>query len=487
MENVENLRILGLYFNKKYLWNEHVNLLCTSLKSRLNIIKCLSNHKLECNVNSLLNIVRSIILAKIDYGLPIYGATSKTNLNKIKSVYHNSIRLALGAYRSTPINNLMAESGFQHLTDRIEFITARSLINVVHSDRCELSKLAKYKINRKRNQKKSSALQRIILASQEINLNPIPISKRPLRCPPWNFPANSIIMDLSEFKKGATNPEVYKQMYLTIKAQHQTWNALFTDGSKTESSTSFSVIDENNTVISMFLLPNHSSIFCAEAEGVLCAVRHAEKLRSRHIIFTDSLSVTTAILNPNNRDYTISLIRDILTSYTNIKICWVPSHIGIQGNSYADEAARFATTSPLYIMPSYNKNDLKNCVKNWNNLKMKTKWNAYEHHYKQFNANLSRIAYPSTVPRKQTINFTRCRLGHTRATHPFDNMNPICKFCDEEIFTIKHFLEDCPIINGIKETRNIPTNLYEVLAKIDPVNIQIFNNFLQQLFMVYEI
>ena len=489
IENVENLRILGLYFNNRYLWNEHVKLLCTNLKNRLNIVKCLSNHKLECNVNSLLNIVRSIILSKIDYGLQIYSATSQNNLNKIKSIYHNALRLALGAYRSTPINNIMAESGFQHLSERIEQITARTLINVLFSDRCELSKLAKNKIKRKNMPRKSSALQRVISISNQIEVNPLPIKKKKLNCPPWKLPTKSVILDLAENKKANTNPDIFKQMFLNVKEDHQTWKPIFTDGSKTDVATTFSVVDDHNRIINIYQLPQYTSIFSAEALGVLCATKYADQERTKHIIYTDSLSVAYAVLNTNNKDSAISSIRDILSSNNNIKICWVPSHTGISGNSEADEAARFATSAPLHIHQSHNKDDLKSLTKRWCKTKMREKWSMYEHHYKQFNPNLSNIQYPSNIPRKQTINFTRCRLGHSRATHPFDPSQtpPICKFCNVEIFTMKHLLEECQIINQIKQTHNLPLNMFEILSSPEPNNIKIFNNFLQKLHMVYEI
>ena len=95
LENVVNLKILGITFNNRYLWNIHVNNLINSLQNRLNVIKSLSNLSLEPNTNSLLNIVKATILSKIDYGLPIYGNTSKRNITKLSSCYHSAIRISL--------------------------------------------------------------------------------------------------------------------------------------------------------------------------------------------------------------------------------------------------------------------------------------------------------------------------------------------------------------------------------------------------------
>jgi len=73
IQNETSLKILGVHFNNKYRWKTNTELLSHSLKQSINIIKCLSRPKLNCNTSTLLNVTKATITAKTDYGLPIYG------------------------------------------------------------------------------------------------------------------------------------------------------------------------------------------------------------------------------------------------------------------------------------------------------------------------------------------------------------------------------------------------------------------------------
>jgi len=86
--------------NNKYKWNSHINLILPKLHNKLNIIKCLSSFKFNCNTYTLFNVAKATVIAKLEY-----VHAPKSIKNKIKTPFNSEIRLALGAYRSTPINN----------------------------------------------------------------------------------------------------------------------------------------------------------------------------------------------------------------------------------------------------------------------------------------------------------------------------------------------------------------------------------------------
>lgn len=73
VNNVNNLRILDIIFDKRFNFKEYCINLKSKLSARVSIIKYLSSKNSFCHVNSLINITRAIILSKIDYGLSIYG------------------------------------------------------------------------------------------------------------------------------------------------------------------------------------------------------------------------------------------------------------------------------------------------------------------------------------------------------------------------------------------------------------------------------
>jgi len=74
-----NTTILGLTLNNRYNWSTHINKLKTKLCKPLNIIKHLSSLKYNTNTSSLIHIVKSILILKIDYCLPIYGNSQTPN------------------------------------------------------------------------------------------------------------------------------------------------------------------------------------------------------------------------------------------------------------------------------------------------------------------------------------------------------------------------------------------------------------------------
>lgn len=56
--------------------------------------------------HTLLRIHRQLIRAKLDYGAILYQSTSHSHLKIIDSVLNSSIRLCIGAFKSSPIESI---------------------------------------------------------------------------------------------------------------------------------------------------------------------------------------------------------------------------------------------------------------------------------------------------------------------------------------------------------------------------------------------
>ena len=490
IDNVKDLKILGIIFNSKYSWNSHVNYLIKSLNNRINILKCLSNQKLECNTQSLINIFKSIIISKIDYGLVLYGNTAISNLNRVKTIYHSGMRLALGALRTTPITNMLTESGCLKLEDRVKSLTAHLIPKIVHSPGVELYNQYKKLIKRKRVPKKPSTLYRVITYADTFGIICSPHGKKRQKTPPWTLLSDSVILTIHTNRKEDT-PEVhFKKLFLEVCNMYPTWSKVFTDGSKGNGCTAFAVVDENYDTLINGSLPEYASVFTAEAEAILCAVKLIIKSKKNTLVCTDSLSTLQAVLNVNNKDLTISEIRDIITANTKfIKLVWIPSHIGIPGNTAADEAAKLATISPLLISNCYNKRDIKRSVSYNIYRESSIDWTNYSHIYKLFNPYGQQTTYPTEAIRKKTIVYTRFKFGHTRYTkkHIFEKKpTPICSFCNAGTLSVEHIVYQCRRIDQIRILNNIPP-LNELLAKTNFENINLFCDLLYKCNIFYEI
>ena len=48
--------------------------------------------------------------AKLDYGCIVYGAASNNILKKLDPIHHQGLRIALGAFRTSPVTSLYAKA-----------------------------------------------------------------------------------------------------------------------------------------------------------------------------------------------------------------------------------------------------------------------------------------------------------------------------------------------------------------------------------------
>lgn len=91
-----------MYFDQKTKWIEHLKYLKISTNS-LNIMKRLSHKTWGGDEQTLTKIHRHHMRSKLDYGATIYKSANHTHLKIIETTANTSIRLAIGAFRSSPI------------------------------------------------------------------------------------------------------------------------------------------------------------------------------------------------------------------------------------------------------------------------------------------------------------------------------------------------------------------------------------------------
>ena len=124
---------------------------------------------------------------------------------------------------------------------------------------------------------------------------------------------------------------------------------IFTDGSKTENAVGCAALMGSSSLKEH--LPSASSIYTAELRAIVLAFKLITKSHKEHfVICTDSLSCLMAI-GHLKQDH--PLLHDIYEHYTyaqhqhkSVMFCWVPSHVGIQGNERVDALARLALNEP---------------------------------------------------------------------------------------------------------------------------------------------
>ena len=100
-----------MFFDKKKLmFVPHVKYLKTKCLKAMNLLKIVSRTDWGGNRKVLLHLYRSLIRSKLNYGSMVYGSACKTNLQMLDPIAHQGLRLALGAFRTSPIESLYTEA-----------------------------------------------------------------------------------------------------------------------------------------------------------------------------------------------------------------------------------------------------------------------------------------------------------------------------------------------------------------------------------------
>jgi ribonuclease HI len=99
-------------------------------------------------------------------------------------------------------------------------------------------------------------------------------------------------------------------------------------------------------------IPSTSSIFSAEANAIRLALKFvASSEKSKVMTCSDSLSCLLAIVSCKTQNTFILKIVEICKSLVaigkHVIFTWIPSHIGIHGNTVVDREAKNALDDPI--------------------------------------------------------------------------------------------------------------------------------------------
>ena len=90
----------------------------TNCKEALSLIRVVAHLKWGGDRDTLLMLYRAIVRSKLDYGCIVYGTASDTNLRQLDSIHNSGLRLALGAFCTSPVSSLYTEANEAPLEGR---------------------------------------------------------------------------------------------------------------------------------------------------------------------------------------------------------------------------------------------------------------------------------------------------------------------------------------------------------------------------------
>ena len=317
---VKETKFLGLIFDQKLSFLPYLKALKTRCLKALDIIKVVSNQEWGADKSVLLKLYRSLLRSKLDYGCIVYGSARPSYLKMLNTIHHQGLRLALGAFRTSPVESLYVEAGELPLEHRriklsLQYVTklkstpSNPAFNCVFKPEYENKYLRNTKVISPLGIRIKEHLQDCDILIDEINDDDI------YDVPPWELSSPTVNLALHSSSKSDTNNSEYRQRFLEMNEYYENKNfvPVYTDGSKTDTYVSSSAVFPVD--IFKVNLNEHTSIFTAEAVALKLAVQHIQREAIRKsVIYSDSLSCLQALQKQKygkhyySRNYTYSVV-----------------------------------------------------------------------------------------------------------------------------------------------------------------------------------
>ena len=261
----------------------------------MNLLKVLSHTSWGADRTTLLKLYRSLARSKLDYGCIIYVSARKSYLQNLDPIHNQGLRLALGAFRTSPVASLYVEADEPSLYSRREKLSLQYAIRLASNPSNPAHEVSfppnyVYLYEQKPKAIKSFGI-RILSLFESANIKPQNVEKHYTpNIPAWCVKQPDILFDLHSGNKSESNPHILKDDFRRLQSRNKNYQQVYTDGSKKDSKVGCAVISDNHS--NMQRIPDDSSIFTAEAKAVDLALDFIRTCDTNNklIIFSDSLS-----------------------------------------------------------------------------------------------------------------------------------------------------------------------------------------------------
>jgi ribonuclease HI len=322
-------------------------------------------------------LVQTLVRSRLVYGLEAFFGAPVTEYKKMEVVECRALKMAMGLPQFTPNHLVYREAGLLPLVDEIRRRCANYAIRCqTVNNSTSVQDLAEphHSHFHKSNLKITSMTEHIepLIGEDGYEVDPKP----PLPFPPWLTQPLEIILDMDDILK-KDNPHVIgAKANEYIDTHFRNSIHIYTDGSLGPRGTGAAFFVPYTRYTRKYQLGDHS-VFTAELVAIFMALHYIQAKGNTHpwTIFSDSKSVLTSIKHDSAKSREEMVRSAILLLYKlskknfQIKLQWVPSHVGVPGNTVADklakEAAEGNNSTLLNILPSYSDHVSRHKTKAW--------------------------------------------------------------------------------------------------------------------------
>ncbi|GFO26432.1 Pol-like protein [Plakobranchus ocellatus] len=480
-------KFLGVVFDSKLNFSSHIKYLKKKCLKALNLLRVVGHMDWVADRATLLKLYRTLVRSKLDYGSVIYGSAKKHVLRALDPIHYQGLRIALGAFRTTPIKSLYAEAGepsLEHRRMKLAFnyvLKLKSLPrNPCHDVVFETPLSDSSTVTKSEPNLVANTFEHFKNANISLNI----IVKLHVQCtPPWEEHNINVDISLTKQNKENTSEVAYQKEFFRIKEKFSNHYAVFTDGSKLEEKVAAAAyFPEHPDRSKATRLRDGTSVFSAELEGIALALTEIRKLSKYHknvVIYSDSLSALRAIQSKNFKVIEIRRLYNLIRKfppYVHISFVWIPAHVGIRGNENVDKLAKAALNIASCSGKLICYSDLKPKINSYINSVWQKNWDAegankLHEVLPNLGEDLHRIG--DGGGRKQETAMCRLRVGHTWLTQSYllkNEEQPFCYACDS-LYTVRHILIECPDFQDTRRKYFNVTDLYRLFREVNPSRI----------------
>lgn len=351
---VDKVKYLGFWLDRSLRWGTHINGICEKGYKYINILKVLAGSTWGVHPKHLCNLYMSLIRSRIDYGSFLYDNAAKTHLKKLDVLQNKALRVCGGFIRSTPVHVMESELSLPPLCIRRLWLGCRYWLKVASTPNDEVENLINT-LSRDSsywNNKKKPLLAIIHSKFHNIDIFKSGSILDIFSLDIWlaSMDVSYIepnIKDLDKSKRETNNCELRSLSLHYLEKDYSGYYKIFTDASKTSSGIGAALFDSQTGTVKRWRLNGDICIMRAELIAIAEAIKYAADLPQLNIvILTDARSALQhlARCTSDSRGMPIAyqILGMVLNVPKNIKMQWVPSHVGVHGNEVADSAAREA-------------------------------------------------------------------------------------------------------------------------------------------------
>ena len=293
---VDNFKFLGLIFDRKLSFIPHIKYLKAKCLKALNLLKVLSHTNWGADRTVLLQLYQSLIRSKLDYGSIVYGSARKSYLMMLDTVHHQGLRLALGAFRTSPVESLYVEAEEPSLYLRREKLALQYAIRLAANPSNPTFKVTFPPhisqdiidlYDNKPNAIRSFGL-RIAPLLTSANINKEQNETHSVsEIPSWCIQKPTIDLSLHTEKKSESNPHLLKQNFHDPQSYYSDHEHIYTDGSKDEEKETCAAAKYDDC--KEMRISDGSSVFNAEAKAIDLALNFVNTCTytDKSVIFSD--------------------------------------------------------------------------------------------------------------------------------------------------------------------------------------------------------